>query len=246
MINSQSILILGCGSDIAKSVARTFAKHNFSIQLAGRNIHQMERLQQDLICRYGIKVTIHLFDAEQFQTHAGFVRALLEHPDVIIYSAGHMAEQTEAFENWETTEKIISVNYIGAISILNQFVKIFRERHSGCIIGLSSVAGDRGRQANYIYGSAKAAFSTYLSGLRNEMFAYRVRVITVKPGFVYTKMTQHLKLPPGLTATPEMVADRIFSALEKKKNIVYIKPIWRWIMGLIRIIPEGIFKRLKI
>jgi short-subunit dehydrogenase len=111
---------------------------------------------------------------------------------------------------------------------------------------VSSVAGDRGRKANYIYGSAKAAFSTYLSGLRNRLYENNVQVLTVKPGFVPTKMTEGLDLPPNLTAQPEDVASDIYKAQNKGKNILYTKSIWRLVMLIIKHIPEFIFKKMSI
>ena len=115
----------------------------------------------------------------------------------------------------------------------------------GTIVGISSVAGDRGRQSNYIYGSAKAAFTAYLSGLRNDMYHKGVHVLTVKPGFVATRMTEHLDLPGPITAQPDEVADKIIKGIEKKKNIIYVRWMWRYIMLIITLIPEFIFKRLK-
>jgi short-subunit dehydrogenase len=129
---------------------------------------------------------------------------------------------------------------------MNYFAQKFESRRSGTIIGLSSVAGDRGRQSNFIYGSAKAAFTAYLSGLRNYLFDKKVHVMTVKPGFMATKMTEGLPLNPKLTATPKQAADCIFKAYRKQKNVAYVLPIWGIIMMIIRNIPEFIFKKLKL
>lgn len=246
MNENRTILILGSGSDIAKAISRKFARHGYDIQLAGRNPEQMERLKKDLMARYEAKVSCFTFDAEYLDTHSTLVSSLPVLPDIIVYSAGVMSEQAEAQQNWQASQRMIDVNYAGAVSVLNRFALLFAERNSGCIIGISSVAGDRGRRSNYIYGSTKAAFTTYLSGLRNELFEKNVHVITVKPGFVYTKMTQHLNLPARLTAYPVKVADKIYGAAAKKKNIVYIKPVWRWIMLIIGVIPEPLFKRTRL
>jgi short-subunit dehydrogenase len=108
------------------------------------------------------------------------------------------------------------------------------------------VAGERGRQSNYFYGSAKAGFTAYLSGLRNRLFTEKVHVLTVKPGFVYTKMTENLPLPKLLTAVPEDVAKVVYSGVMKKKNVVYVKWFWRWIMLIIKSIPEFMFKKMKL
>lgn len=245
-MSNNTILILGSGSDIAKAIARKFARQHYSVQLAGRNAEQMERLKKDLEARFDTNVSCHLFDAEDFGAHASFISSLPRLPEIVVYSAGSMSEQTEAQHNWEKAKSMIDVNYAGAMSILNQFALIFDERKSGCIIGISSVAGDRGRGSNYIYGSTKAAFTAYLSGLRNELFKKNVQVITVKPGFVYTKMTHEISLPPKLTARPEQVADKIYAAVLKKKETIYVKPLWKWIMQIIKIIPEPVFKRTNL
>ena len=122
----------------------------------------------------------------------------------------------------------------------------YEKDEKGFIVGVSSVAGERGRKANYIYGSSKAGFTTYLSGLRNRLYKSNINVLTVKPGYIYTKMTEKLKLPSLLTAKPDEVAKLIFSSQKKKKNVIYIKSVWRLIMLLIRIIPEWKFKKMDL
>jgi short-subunit dehydrogenase len=116
----------------------------------------------------------------------------------------------------------------------------------GVIVGISSVAGERGRQSNYIYGSAKAGFTAYLSGLRNRLQKENVHVLTVLPGFVYTKMTENLKLPKPLTAAPEEVGVAVYNGVVKRKNVVYVRWMWRWIMLIIKLVPESMFKKLKL
>lgn len=246
MDNSKTVLILGSGSDMAKMIAREFAKHTYAVLLAGRNPEQMDILRKDLTSRYDIESTTHYFDATDFNSHATFVSKLSALPDIVIYTAGSMSEQEDAQKNWTLSKSMIDVNYIGAVSILNQFARLFSERRSGCIIGISSVAGDRGRGSNYIYGSTKAGLTAYLSGLRNELHKKNIQVITVKPGFVYTKMTQHLSLPPMLTAQSGRVADAIYNAVLKKKDVIYVKPLWRWIMQIIKVVPETVFKRTNL
>lgn len=243
MSEQNTALILGAGSDIAKAVARKFARQRYHIQLAGRNIEQMERLQKDLIARYEATVDCLLFDAQDFDSHPSFVSSLPALPDVVIYTAGVMSEQNDARGSWGLSQNMIDVNFSGAVSILNQFAALFEEKKSGCIVGISSVAGERGKGSNYIYGSTKAALTAYLSGLRNELSKKDVRVITIKPGFVYTKMTQHLNLPARLTARPTAVADAIYGAVMKKKDVIYVKPVWKWIMLVIKMIPEPLFKK---
>lgn len=242
----DTILILGAGSDMAKAIARLFAAKGYKIQLAGRRPEQMERLRKDLISRYGATVYTCQFDAIDYENHSAFVSSLPEIPSIVIYTAGYMTEQDTAQKHWKETKNMIEVNYSGAVSILNIFARIFNDRQYGCIIGVSSVAGERGRRSNYIYGSTKAAFTAYLSGLRSELYPKKIQVLTVKPGFVYTKMTHHLALPKRLTATPEKVAATVYSAVEKGKSVVYVKPVWRGIMAIIKGLPESLFKRLNL
>lgn len=167
--------------------------------------------------------------------------------NVLFCAAGYLGDGTEEglYDN-KNTEKIININYSKLVPLMNYFAQKFESRRSGTIIGLSSVAGDRGRQSNFIYGSAKAAFTAYLSGLRNYLFEKKVHVLTVKPGFMATKMTEGLPLNPKLTATPKQAADCIYKAFKKRSNVVYVLPVWSIIMMIIRNIPELIFKKLKL
>ena len=157
-----------------------------------------------------------------------------------------MAEQKVAQNSFDESFKMISVNYSGAVSILNIIANDFEKERRGFIVGISSVAGDRGRKTNYIYGSTKAAFSAYLSGLRNRLYESGVDVLTVKPGFVDTKMTQGMDLPQNLTAQSEDVAQDIYDAQQKRRSVLYTKSIWFFIMLIIKHIPEFIFKKMSI
>ena len=148
--------------------------------------------------------------------------------------------------SWEDAARILHTNYTGAVSILNIVATDYMERKSGTIVGISSVAGDRGRGSNFLYGSAKAGFTAYLSGLRNLLFRSGVTVITVKPGFTATKMTAHLNLPPLLTASPEQVGTAVVRAIQARKNTIYVKGLWKWLMLIIRNIPENIFKKMNL
>jgi len=241
-----TVLILGATSDMALAIARTFAKNNYSVQLAARNASRLSGFQTDLQLRYNVTCTLHEFDALQFGTHQAFFEQLSPKPDVTVCVFGVMDEEDLAFSNWDIAERMINSNFTGAVSILNIVAKHYQQSKSGCIAGISSVAGERGRQSKLIYGSSKAALSAYLDGLRNLLFKDNVHVVTVKPGFVYTKMTESLKLPGILTAKPEEVGDAVFSAVQKKKNTVYVRWMWRWIMLIIKNIPEFQFKKMKL
>jgi short-subunit dehydrogenase len=241
-----TVLILGAGSDIAVAIARKFAAEGYGIQLAARNHARLIPLQSDLTIRYSVPCTIHEFDAGQPGTHAAFFSALSPVPDITICVFGYLGDQQKAQSDWKECERIIMVNYTGAVSILNQAAEKYIALGKGTIAGISSVAGERGRMSNYFYGSAKAGFTAYLSGLRNRLYHQGLHVLSVQPGFVDTKMTENMPLPRPLTATPELVAGAVFKAIEKKRNVIFVKAMWRWIMLLIRNIPEPFFKKMRL
>jgi decaprenylphospho-beta-D-erythro-pentofuranosid-2-ulose 2-reductase len=241
----QNLLILGATSDLAQAIARRFAAEGWSLTLAARNMNVLEPVAGDLRVRSNSKVNMVQFDATDFENHASFYTSLKVKPDAVICVFGYMGDQMLARTDFEEVQKTIQVNFTGAVSILNIVANDFEQRGKGSIIGISSVAGDRGRQSNYIYGSAKAGFTAYLSGLRNRLAKCGVHVMTVKPGFCRTKMTENLQLPAALTAEPDQVAHAVFQGLDQKHNVVYTLWMWRWIMLIIRMIPEFIFKKLN-
>lgn len=241
-----TLLILGASSDIGIAIARLFAERGFSIQLASRDTLNLSTLQSDLSIRYHIHCSVLQFDAMDFASHKLFYDALSPKPEITVCVFGYMNDNEKVINDQQETLKTMHTNYTGAVSILNIIAKDYASKKQGSIVGISSVAGERGRQSNYIYGSAKAGFTAYLSGLRNKLYNKGVHVVTVLPGFVYTKMTEHLNLPKLLTAQPNDVAKSVYNAVQKKKNVVYIKWFWRWIMYLIRLIPEHIFKKMKL
>jgi hypothetical protein len=241
-----TVLLLGATSDIGFAIARKFASEKYNVQLAARNTEVLKPFQTDIQIRFGVQCSVHHFDALDFGSHQSFYSNLSPKPDVAVYVVGYMNENEKAINDWNESLRTINTNYTGAVSVLNIIAADYADKKNGIIVGISSVAGNRGRQSNYIYGSAKSAFTTYLSGLRNKLFHSSVHVMTVLPGFVYTKMTEHLKLPRLLTAKPEDVADAVFAGVQKKKNIIYVKWFWRWIMLIITSIPESIFKKKKL
>jgi decaprenylphospho-beta-D-erythro-pentofuranosid-2-ulose 2-reductase len=242
----ENVLILGAASDMAVAIARKFASEGYNVTLAARNVEKLHAIGADLRVRHKIQVDTVQFDALDFQSHQAFYNSLSDKPDIVICVFGLLGDQAEAQANWKSCEEILFSNYVGAVSILNVVANDFESRKKGTIVGISSVAGDRGRQSNYFYGSAKAGFTSYLSGLRNRLFHHGVHVLTVKPGFVKTKMIENLKTPGPITASPKKVAESIFKAVRGKSNSMYVLPIWALIMLVIRSIPEGVFKRLKL
>ncbi|HAB38723.1 MAG TPA: short-chain dehydrogenase [Rhodobacteraceae bacterium] len=239
-------LILGARSDIAMAVAHRFAKAGYDIQLAARNSESLNIDKCDIELRYEIAVTLHNFDALDIGSHKSFVDKLPQLPTVALCAVGLMGEQTESQKNILAAAQLIRSNFEGPASILAALANRFEKRGSGTLVGISSVAGERGRATNYIYGSAKAGMTAFLSGLRNRLAKNGVHVVTVLPGFVATKMTDGMDLPIRLTAEPEEVAKAVFKAVKKSKNTIYVKPIWWLIMIIIKSIPERIFKKFNI
>lgn len=242
----QTVLILGGNSDVGKSLAVAFSKLGSNLILSSRKERQLDSFKSDLVIRYNIKCTIEIFDVLDFDSHYSFYNNLKVQPDVVITCIGYLDDLSVSKKNFETSLKTIQTNYTGLVSILNIISNNFEKKTHGIIVGISSVAGDRGRGSNYIYGSSKSAFTSYLSGLRNRLHTSGVRVITVKPGFIKSKMTNHLKLPKMLTASPDQISLDIIKSIKRKKNVVYTQWFWMWIMWVIQCIPERVFKKLSL
>ena len=244
----STVLILGATSGIASALAKEFAAHQFDLVLGGRDRDELNALASDLSLRNSVRAGILPFDALDTQTHAAILTSFLTEAGNALAGAvvciGYLGDQAKAQVDWDEARLILETNFTGCVSALNILANHFELRRTGFICALSSVAGDRGRQSNYHYGAAKAGLSVYLQGLRNRLFPAGVKVITVKPGFVDTRMTYGR---PGLflLASPESVAQGIFTAIVKGKSVVYLPWFWRPIMLIVRSIPETIFKRLK-
>lgn len=242
----KTILILGANSDMALALAKEFAANGYTPILAARQAQ--ERLGdavKDLQIRYQVEARLAEFDVLDTASHQGFYDGLGVKPDVAVCVVGYLGDQARARTDFAETRKIIDTNYTGPVSILHVIAADFEQRKAGAIIGISSVAGERGRQSNYPYGSAKAGFTAFLSGLRNRLQPAGVPVLTVKPGFVRTKMTEGMKLPAPVTAEPAQVARAVYRAFAGGKDVLYTLWMWRWIMFLIRSIPERMFKKMK-
>ena len=244
---SEAVLILGATSAIARATAAAFAARGAALYLASRDRDELERISADLRLRYNVEVRHGVFDAEATETHEAFFQNVIEEMQRlsgVVLAFGYLGDH-QAARDFKVGARVIASNFTGAASILSHCANYFERLKSGFIIGISSVAGDRGRQSNYVYGAAKGALSLYLQGLRNRLFASGVRVITVKPGFVDTAMTYGL---PGLVlvASPQSVGERIVRTLDKSADVVYLPWFWRYIMLIIQHIPEPIFKRLKL
>jgi len=242
----EYVLIIGAKSDIAKAVAKKYSENGYNLYLASRNSDELQNFANDIKIRNEKEVICLDFDVLDYASHQNFYDSLAEKPMGVISVVGYLGEQEKAQNDFEESQRIMNTNYTGVVSLFNIISLDFEKNKKGFIIGISSVAGDRGRISNYIYGSAKSAFTTYLSGLRNRLYDSNVKVLTVKPGFVATKMTENLDLPKKLTAQPEEVADDIFKSQQKGKNVLYTKWFWKWIMLIIKNIPEFHFKKMKL
>ncbi|MBM3288689.1 MAG: SDR family oxidoreductase [Candidatus Hydrogenedentes bacterium] len=243
-----TVLVLGVTSAIARAVAAEFARHGHDLIVASRDIEETNAIASDLAVRHGVRVVAKLFEAEAFGTHAAFVDECVRDAavlDGVVIAFGFMDEQSVAQAKFDVARRTVDVNVAAVMSVCERFAPHLERARRGFIAGVSSVAGDRGRQSNYIYGASKAAMSAYLQGLRNRLHAARVHVATIKPGFVDTKMTWGLPLPGPLVATPERAARDIYHAIAAKKDVTYVPWFWRYIMLIIRAVPEWQFKKMK-
>lgn len=245
--NAKILLILGSNSDVGKACAHRFAAAGFDLILAARNTDSgMPPSADELASKYHTQIKTVYFDALKPESHEAFYASLEAKPLVVISTFGYLGDQQQAESDFAEAALISNTNYLGNVSILHLVAMDMETRKSGTIIGISSVAGERGRKSNYVYGASKAAFTTFLSGLRSRLLGANVHVATIIPGFIQTKMIQGISTPSGLTASPDQVAKAVWKAYEGKKNVVYVLPIWRWIMFIIKFIPEFVFKKLNL
>jgi short-subunit dehydrogenase len=240
------VLILGATSDMARAIARTFAAEGCAIQLAAREPARLEADRADLETRYGVTVSLHAVDALEIESHEDFVAGLPELPATAICAIGLMGEQAGNAADMSKAALILRSNFEGPSSLMGVLANAMEARGSGTLVGISSVAGERGRASNYVYGSAKAGFTAYLSGLRNRLAKRGVHVVTVLPGFVATRMTDGMDLPPRLVAEPQEVGRAILRAVQKGQDVIYVRRIWWPIMAIIKALPEPVFKKTSI
>lgn len=244
----KNVLIIGATSAIAQALARQLAPKAASLTLWGRSREKLEIVATDLRVRHETKVFVDAFDFTNFSQHAGALdRAIAAagEMDVAIICHGSLGDQVAGEADFRVAERELLINCHSALSFLTLLANRFESQGCGTLVVISSVAGDRGRQSNYIYGTAKAALNTFTQGLRNRLYSRGVNVLTVKPGFVDTPMTAHLK-KGFLFASPERIARDIVHAIEKGKHVLYTPWFWRWIMLPIKMMPESIFRRLKL
>ena len=244
--SEKTALIVGATSGIGRAVARKLADEGWALQLAARDPERLDREVRDLRLRTGAAIAAHLCDVLQEDGGAAMLDDLDPLPDIAVCAVGTLGDQAECERHGTAAASVMRTNYVGPALLMGALAECFVRRGSGVLVGISSVAGDRGRGSNYVYGSAKAGFSAFLSGLRSRLTASGVHVVTIKPGFVRTRMTDGMDLPTALTAEPEEVADAIVGAVRRRRDIVYVRRIWRPIMAVIRALPERVFKKTKL
>ena len=245
---ARRALILGATSGIAQETAKLLAANGDRLFLVARNPERLEVVAADLEVRAQTPVGRLVADLDEVARHEEIVARAAEELgglDTILVAHGVLGDQGECERDFSVAHRVLHTNFVSAASLLTIAARLFAEQGRGTIVALSSVAGDRGRQSNYVYGSSKGALSVFLQGLRNRLHSQGVSVITVKPGFVDTPMTAHLD-GGVLFASPGSVARGIHRAIVKRRDVVYLPWFWRPIMLVIQWIPESFFKRFKL
>lgn len=245
----QKVVILGATSTIAQELARLVAKNGGHLLLVARSAERLASLRADLLVRGAVEVHTFTADLRQTSRHPQLLEwAKWSCPDfdTVVLAYGTMRDQLDCESSTESMLDELMTNFVSAAAVLTVFAGDLEKRHTGCIAAITSVAGDRGRRSNYVYGSAKGGLSLFLQGLRGRLHASGVRVITIKPGPVKTAMTDHM-VQTGLFAEAKAVAHDIYRAMQNKSpEILYTPRRWRYIMAGVRAVPERVFKRLAI
>jgi decaprenylphospho-beta-D-erythro-pentofuranosid-2-ulose 2-reductase len=244
----MKVMIIGATSAIAHETAKLYAKEGAELFLVGRNPEKTEAVAQDLKVRGAKTVETYLVDLAKLDQHQALIDsavAKLGKLDAVLIAHGTLSDQEACQKSVEQTLEDINTNGLSIISLLTILANYFEQRKSGTIAVISSVAGDRGRQSNYVYGSSKALINAFLSGLRNRLYKAGVSVITIKPGTVDTPMTAHMKKGALFATAPKVGAD-IYNAMQKGKDVLYTPFFWRIIMLILTHIPEFVFKRLNL
>ncbi len=244
----MNILVIGATSAMAQEAAKCFAASGPHFLLVGRDAAKLAAVALDLRARGAGQVDCLEADlASTMESEALVAKATAHFPriDVALVAHGVLGVQADAQASYAAAEALIRVNFLSYVAVLTALANVFAAQKGGTIAAISSVAGDRGRQSNYIYGAAKAGLSAYLSGLRSRLAKDGVHVVTIKPGFVASPMTAHL--PQGPLFVPAARAGQdIHRAIVRKCNVAYVPSFWRYIMLVIKAIPEFVFKRLSL
>ena len=244
----RRILIVGATSAIAEATARLFAADGDRLCLAGRNEARLAAIADDLRVRGAARAETVMLDATDLDRHEQVLAQateMLGGLDTVLIAHGTLPDQKACEASVEATLEAITTNAMSAIALMTLVANRFEQQRSGTIAVISSVAGDRGRQSNYVYGSAKGAVSTFAQGLRNRLAPIGIDVVTIKPGFVDTPMTAALA-KGALWASPATVGQRIHRAIVRGEEVVYTPWFWRVVMALVRAVPEPIFKKMRL
>ena len=259
-MSKSSILVLGGKSKLGLSIAKKFSSNDFNIILAGRNISTHIKIKNELETEFRNKCELIDFDILNFNDHKRFIHEIISInkklcdsyderkniPDVIVCVVGKMINKKNNQDPYDEIKEEMLTNYVGPsmlIELITNEIQNFNECSN--IIGVSSVAGERGRASNYFYGSAKSGFTQYLSGLRQKLNQRQIPVTTIIPGYIDTKMLENISAPKFLISCPEQVAELIFNSYKTNKEVVFTR-YWRYIMFTIKLIPEFIFKNIRI
>ncbi len=248
MFKPEKMLVFGAGSAIAYETLKLFASDGTSFFLCDRDEEELKRLSDDLTVRGAKDTDYSVFDAlDDASIKSAIEKCLLRFPDIdtLFIAYGTLPDQKLCEADVEEMRKAFQINFTSAAEILTIMSDHFIKQKSGTIAVISSVAGDRGRESNYVYGSVKGALTAFTSGMRQRLSKSGVHVLTIKPGMVDTPMTVDFK--KGLLfTTPDVIAKGIYNAVQKGKDIVYLPGFWRIIMFIIRNIPEKVFKKVKL
>lgn len=248
-MTTKNILIIGAASGIAEAIARRYASQGCSLVLVARSQQKLDAIASDLVARGAGAVRTKIWEASDtagLADVAAFAWDVLGTVDVALIAHGTLPDQERAANDLPYAAEQFRVNGESAVLCMLALASRFETQRKGTLAVIGSVAGDRGRPSNFLYGAAKSAVEACASGLRAKLYKVGVNVLLIKPGFVATPMTAELNLPARLTATPERVAENITNAIERGAGVLYTPWFWRFIMLIIRQVPEVIFKRLNL
>ena len=236
----SSILIIGGNSDIGYATSKVFAQNRYNIHLASRNIANLEIKKNEIGHLYNVDCKISFLDIENKESINFFLNNNPKSPNIILLAAGLL--ETKSTNN----DQILNVNYLSQVNFIEKSMLQYKNQNElNTIIGISSVAGDRGRKNLNTYASSKSSYSLYLKELRQKLYKSGINVVTIKPGWVNTKMTENLKLPKIMTVNVDFVGNKIFKAYKDKKNILYVPRYWSIILFLYNMVPEIFFSIIK-
>ena len=241
MNSEKSVMILGANSDVAKECAKLYLQKNFRVMMASRNLESMEKFIKENHLNAD-QMDLLYFDAVDFASHQKFYTELPFKPNVVLYSAGFLVQNEDAFQDFDKTLQMMHTNYSGAVSILNIIAMDKTNKNLERIVGLSSLSGVRGRKSNFVYGSTKSAFTTYLAGLRQELSPRNIKVNVFVLGYIRSKINEGLQLNQSLMMEPDYVAKKIVNVRNSFVNVPNFK--WKAIYNILKILPESLVAKL--